>query len=149
MTPAILSSAVMQVNLLFDTMIASFLITGSISWLYISDRFVELPLALFGIAISTVILPRLSSYYVAKDQRGFERTMEWGTCYSSLLALPCTAGLILLAGPILISLIQYREFGLYDTSMARLSLIAYATGCLLYTSPSPRDRTRSRMPSSA
>ena len=128
MTPAILSSTVMQVNLIFDTIIASFLITGSISWLYISDRFVELPLALFGIAISTVILPRLATHYAVKDDNQFSKTMDWGIGSSLILALPCTAGLILLAGPILISLVQYREFSLYDTQMAYLSLAAYATG---------------------
>ena len=128
MTPAILSSAVMQVNLVFDTMIASFLITGSISWLYISDRFVELPLALFGIAISTVMLPNLAAHHAAKDTGDFKRTMHWGVCSSLLLALPCTVGLVLLAGPILAALVQYREFTLHDTMMARLSLAAYATG---------------------
>ncbi len=128
MTPAALSSAVMQVNLLFDTMIASFLVAGSISWLYISDRFVELPLALFGIAISTVILPRLSTHYVQEARKEFHGTLEWGVRASLLLALPCVAGLVLLAGPIFTSLVQYREFGAHDTSMASMSLIAYSAG---------------------
>ena len=128
MTPAVLSSAVMQVNLLFDTVIASFLIAGSISWLYISDRFVELPLALFGIALSTVMLPRLATHHVQDAKEAFHRTLEWGVRLSWMLALPCVAGLILLAGPIFVSLVQYREFGENDTLMASMSLIAYSTG---------------------
>ena len=128
MTPAVLSSGVMQINLLFDTLIASFLVTGSISWLYLSDRFVELPLALFGIAIGTVLLPGLSKHHAAADPDRFRETLDWGVRGVLLLALPCLAGLMLLAGPILVSLIQYREFTLHDTQMARFSLIAYAAG---------------------
>ena len=128
MTPAVLSSGVMQINLLFDTLIASFLVTGSISWLYLSDRFVELPLALFGIAIGTVLLPGLSKHHAAADSESFRAALDWGVRGVLLLALPCLAGLVLLAGPILVSLIQYREFTLHDTQMARFSLIAYASG---------------------
>ena len=128
MLPAIFGSSVVQINIIINTMIASFLIAGSISWLYISDRFVELPLAIFGVATATVILPRLSKQYVNQSTTGFNQTLEWALKLSIFIAIPSTVGLILLAKPILTSLIQYREFALHDTNMASLSLITYASG---------------------
>jgi putative peptidoglycan lipid II flippase len=128
MLPAIFGSSVVQINLLINTLIASFLAVGSISWLYISDRFVELPLAIFGVATATIILPRLSKQHVNQSTSGFSQTLEWALKLSLFIAIPCTVGLILLAKPILISLIQYREFTLLDTNMASLSLMTYALG---------------------
>jgi len=128
MLPAIFGSSVVQINLLFDTLIASFLASGSISWLYFSDRFVELPLALFGIAIGTVILPRLSRHHASGDARGFSDTLDWGLRASLLVAIPAMVGLICLAGPILATLIQYREFTADDTHMSALSMMAFAFG---------------------
>ena len=128
MLPAIFGSSVVQINLLINTLIASFLAVGSISWLYISDRFVELPLAIFGVATATIILPRLSKQYVTKSTSGFNQTLEWALKLSIFIALPCAMGLIILAKPILISLIQYREFTVLDTNMASLSLMTYALG---------------------
>ena len=132
MLPAVFSSAIVQVNLLFDTLIASFLIAGSISWLYISDRFVELPMGVFGIAISTVLLARLSAHRAATDLRRFQQTMDWGLRLAMTLAFPCVVGLIVLAQPILISLIQYRQFTSDDTLMVSISLIAYALGLPMF-----------------
>lgn len=128
MLPAIFGSSVVQINIIINTIIASFLIAGSISWLYISDRFVELPLAIFGVATATVILPRLSKQYVNQSTTGFNQTLEWALKLSVFIAIPSTIGLILLAQPILTSLIQYREFTALDTQMASLSLITYALG---------------------
>lgn len=128
MLPAIFGSSIVQINLLVDTMIASFLAQGSISWLYISDRFVELPLALFGIATATVILPLLSKQHVAKQPDKFSQTMNWAIRLSLVIAIPAMMGLVALAAPILATLVQYREFTLIDTQMATLSLMAYALG---------------------
>ncbi len=128
MLPAIFGVSIVQINLLFDTLIASFLASGSISWLYYSDRFVELPLALFGIALSTVALPRLSSLHATRDVHGFRATLDWALRSAFLVAVPAALGLILLAGPILATLVQYRAFSAQDTEMARLSLMAYALG---------------------
>ncbi|MGH1536867.1 MAG: murein biosynthesis integral membrane protein MurJ [Gammaproteobacteria bacterium] len=128
MIPAIFGSSVVQINLLINTLIASFLAVGSISWLYISDRFVELPLAIFGVATATIILPRLSRQYVNQSTSGFSQTLEWALKLSIFIAIPSAIGLILLAKPILTSLIQYREFTALDTNMASLSLITYAFG---------------------
>lgn len=128
MLPAIFGSSIVQINLLINTMIASFLVAGSISWLYISDRFVELPLALFGIATATVILPILSKHFVSNQLREFDQTLQWALKISLLISIPATLGLIVLSAPILFTLVQYREFSLFDTQMATLSLMAYALG---------------------
>ena len=128
MLPAIFGASIVQINLLIDTIIASFLAEGSISWLYISDRFVELPLALFGIATATVILPLLSKQHVAQQSESFSHTMNWAIRLSLVIAIPAMMGLVALASPILSSLVQYREFTPFDTQMASLSLMAYALG---------------------
>jgi len=128
MLPVIFGSSVTQINLIFDTIIASFLITGSISWLYMSDRFIELPLALFGISIATVLLPKLSEYYSKSDNKSYNATLNWGLKLGILISLPTSIGLILLAEPILITLLQYREFSINDVYMTAISLIAFAIG---------------------
>jgi len=128
MLPVIFGSSVTQINLVFDTIIASFLITGSISWLYMSDRFIELPLALFGISIATVLLPKLSEYYGKSDTSSYNATLNWGLKLGIIISFPTCVGLILLSEPILISLLQYREFSQNDVQMTSLSLMAFALG---------------------
>ena len=122
MLPAIFGSSIVQLNLLINTVIASFLTVGSISWLYVSDRFVELPLAIFGVAIATVLLPMLSRQFVAANSDDFNHSLHWALRLTCLFAIPATAGLILLAEPIIISLMQYRAFTALDTQMSALSL---------------------------
>ena len=124
----VFGSSVTQINMIFDTVIASFLITGSIGWLYMSDRFVELPLALFGISIATVLLPKLSEYYNKENKESYNITLNWGLKLGILISLPTTIGLILLAEPILITLLQYKEFSANDVNMTAISLIAFSLG---------------------
>jgi len=128
MLPMVFGSSVTQINMIFDTVIASFLITGSIGWLYMSDRFVELPLALFGISIATVLLPKLSEYYNKENKESYNITLNWGLKLGILISLPTTIGLILLAEPILITLLQYKEFSANDVNMTAISLIAFSLG---------------------
>ncbi|MGB9577878.1 MAG: murein biosynthesis integral membrane protein MurJ [Halothiobacillaceae bacterium] len=128
MLPAIFGSSVTQLNLLIDTILASFLIAGSVSWLYYSDRLVEFPLGMFGVALATVILPKLSREHAANSGADFNQTLDWGLRLTVLLALPATVGLVLLAGPLLATLFQYGEFSAHDTAMAQRSLIAYSLG---------------------
>ncbi|HIP69099.1 MAG TPA: murein biosynthesis integral membrane protein MurJ, partial [Chromatiales bacterium] len=128
MLPALFGSSVAQINLLINTIIASFLVAGSISWLYFSDRFVELPLALFGVAIGTVILPQLSSQHSNGSSKDFSHTLDWGLRVGAIVALPAMLGLIFLAGPILATLLQYKAFTAHDTQMAAISLAAYSLG---------------------
>jgi putative peptidoglycan lipid II flippase len=130
MIPAIFGSSVAQINLLFDTLIASFLVVGSVSWLYYSDRLVEFPLGVFGIALATVILPRLSSQFAARSGEGFSATLDWAMRWTWLITVPAAAGLFVLAGPVLATLFEYGAFASHDTAMARMSLMAYAFGLI-------------------
>ena len=126
MVPAILGSSVSQINLLLDTIIASFLIAGSLSWLYFADRLVEFPLGVFGIAIGTVMLPRLSRAYASEKNSEFDSTMSWGFRMAVLLVTPAAAGLLLLAVPLISTLFGYGEFEASDTRMSAWALRAYA-----------------------
>ena len=130
MIPALFGVSVSQINLLFDTFIASFLQTGSISWLYYSDRLLEFPLGLFGIAIATVILPALSRKHVDAHSEGFAHTMDWGVRMVTLLGIPAMLGLMVLAKPMLMVLFMRGEFSPHDVHQASLSLFAYASGLL-------------------
>ena len=127
MAPAMFGVSVSQINLLFDTILASFLPTGSPSWLYFSDRLVELPLGVFGVAIATVILPNLSRQF-ASGAEHFSRTLEWSIQMILLIALPATVALSILAEPILFTLFQYDKMTVRDVTMASYSLRAYALG---------------------
>lgn len=132
MIPAMFGVSVSQINLLFDTFIASFLMTGSISWLYYSDRLLEFPLGLFGIAIATVILPALSKKYVDKSGHQFEQTLDWGIRVVLLLGIPAMLGMIALASPMLKVLFMRGEFDAGDVEMASMSLMAYGSGLLSF-----------------
>jgi len=128
MIPALFGSSVAQINLLFDTFIASFLVSGSVAWLYYSDRLLEFPLGVFGIALATVVLPNLSEAHYKKGATHFNDTLRWAIQLSLLIALPATFGLFLLAQPILATLFEYGAFGANDTLMAAYSLMAYCLG---------------------
>ena len=128
MLPVLFAVSIVQINLLVDTLIASFLATGSISWLYFSDRLVEFPLGVFGIALATVILPNLSEKHAQGSTEGFSHMLDWALRWVFLIALPAAVGLAALAGPLLTTLFQYDEFTPYDVLMASQSLMAYAVG---------------------
>ncbi len=130
MLPIIFGSSVAQVALLLDTVLASLLVTGSVSWLYYSDRLMEFPLGIFTIAIATVILPSLSRQHAQKDTVAFSRTLDWALQLVLLICLPSAIGLFLLAGPLLCTLFQYSAFGPQDVIMSRYSLMAYAFGLI-------------------
>jgi putative peptidoglycan lipid II flippase len=133
MAPAIFGVSVSQINLLLDTVLATFLPTGSVSWLYYSDRLSELPLGVFGIAIATVILPNLSRHHVAQSTQAFSQTLDWALKMILLIAVPAAAALILLAEPILVTLFYYGEvMTIRDMAMASLSLKAYAAGLIAF-----------------
>ncbi len=130
MGPAVFGASVGQLNLLLNTLIASFLTTGSVSWLYYSDRLVEFPLGIFGIAVGTVILPHLSRNHAQLDTRSFSRALDWALRWMVLIGLPATLGLALLAKPLVYTLFQYQQFSAHDADMAALSLAGYAVGLL-------------------
>ncbi|WP_421131963.1 murein biosynthesis integral membrane protein MurJ [Alteromonas sp. A079] len=132
MIPALFGVSVGQINLLFDTFIASFLVTGSISWLYYSDRLLEFPLGLFGIAIATVILPALSRNHVGKDAKAFSANIDWAFRMVCLLGIPAAVGLATMARPILTVIFQRGAFTADTAIMASYSLTAYSFGLLSF-----------------
>lgn len=128
MLPALFGVSVTQLNLLLDTLIASFLVTGSISWLYYSDRLMEFPVGVLGVALGTVILPSLSRTHVIESPDGFSRTIDWALRWVLLLGVPAGVGLFVLAGPIISTIFQSDAFLARDVAMAQRSLMAYALG---------------------
>ena len=130
MVPILFGSSVAQINLLLDTILASLLVTGSISWLYFSDRLMEFPLGVFTIAIATVILPRLAARHAQGDRAGFGAALDWALRLLMVVGLPAALGLFLLAGPLIATLFQHDAFTPNDTLMARASLMAYSLGFL-------------------
>lgn len=132
MGPAIFGVSVSQINLLLDTVLASFLPMGSVSWLYYSDRLVELPLGVFAIAISTVILPSLSRQQANRSAEAFRATLDWAVRMVLLIGFPAAVALVILAVPILMTLFQYDKLTVSDVGMAAMSLQAYALGLLAF-----------------
>ena len=132
MIPGIIAGGVSQINMLIDTILASLLPTGSPSWLYVSDRLMQLPLGIFAIAIGTVILPRLSSLFVSEDKTSFSNTLDWSIKLVLIIGLPAVIGLVLLAEPIILILFERGEFNSGDSLQASYSLIALAFGLLAF-----------------
>jgi putative peptidoglycan lipid II flippase len=128
MLPAIFGSSVAQINVLLSGIIASLLPVGSISYLYYSDRLMEFPLGLFGIALATVTLPYLSRLWANEEHREFAETLEWSMRIAVLIAVPAAVGLIILAAPLIITLFHGGEFDTRSVEMTTLALRAYAIG---------------------
>jgi putative peptidoglycan lipid II flippase len=130
MLPAIFGSSVAQISIMLDTVIASFLAVGSMSWLYYADRLVEFPLGVFGIAIATVILPRLSEHHARASTATFTATLDWALRLVLLIGVPAALGLAVLAEPLMATLFYGGDFEARDVEMAAVSLYAYAPGLL-------------------
>lgn len=132
MLPAIFGVSVAQINTLINTVLASFLVTGSVSWLYYSDRLMEFPLGVFGIALATVILPSLSAQHTNGDRQEFSRLLDWALRWVFLIGLPATVALVLLAGPLLTTFFHYGAFGEQDVRMSSGALVAFSLGLLAF-----------------
>src|ERR1700754_4732399 len=128
MVPTLFGSSVAQINLLLDTVIASLLVAGSQSWLSQADRFLELPLGVFGVALGTVILPSLSRHHVTTDKEGFSRALDWGLRTTLLIAVPAMFALMILSVPLVATIFQHGRFTAFDTKMASLSISALSFG---------------------
>jgi putative peptidoglycan lipid II flippase len=128
MLPTIFSSSVSQLNLLVGTMFASLLVVSAQSWLYYTDRLIEFPLGLFGVAIGTVILPHLSRRHADTDQVGYSHALDWGLRSSMLVAIPAALGVALLAEPLAATLFFRGRFTAHDTHMVALSVSAMSVG---------------------
>lgn len=135
--PALFGVSVTQINLLLDTLIASFLVTGSISWLYYADRLLEFPLGLFGIGIATVILPSLSKLHAQNDvskntNKEFSATIDWAIKVICFFGWPALAGLMVLAQPIIMVLFMRGEFSQYEVLQVSFALFSYLAGLLSF-----------------
>jgi putative peptidoglycan lipid II flippase len=128
MIPTLIGSSVAQVNLLVDSVLATFLVSGSVTWLYYSDRLLEFPLGVFGVALSTVILPNLSRKFAQQNPQTFSATLDWALRLAVIITLPAALALAVLATPILVTMFQYEAFLMSDVEMTALSLSAYALG---------------------
>ena len=126
--PAIVAGGIAQINLLIDTIFASLLITGSPTWLYVSDRLIQFPMGIFAIAIGTVLLPSLSKAYAQKEKQAFTSQLEHAFKLIFFLAIPSLIGLVLFASPLLATIFQRGAFLWVDVEQASLSLIGFALG---------------------
>lgn len=130
MGPAVFGVSIGQISLLINTIFASLLVTGSVSWLYYADRLMEFPAGLLGVALGTVILPSLSRHYAQNSTEEFSRLLDWGLRLTFLLTLPAAVALAVLATPLITTLFYYGAFTVEDVWMTREALIAYSVGLL-------------------
>ena len=128
MLPAVFSVSVAQINLFVNTVLASFLVTGSVSWLYYSDRLMEFPVGVFGIALATVVLPSLSKENAVGDPEHFAKMLDWALRWVVVIAVPATVALYVLAIPLLTTIFQYNAFTVTDVAQSALALKAFAVG---------------------
>ena len=128
MAPAVFGVSVSQVSLLINTIFASFLVTGSVSWLYYADRLMEFPAGLLGVALGTILLPSLSKHHAGGATAEYSKLLDWGLRLTLLLALPAAAALAVLAMPLIATLFHYGRFSAEDAWMTREALVAYSLG---------------------
>jgi putative peptidoglycan lipid II flippase len=130
MAPATFGVSVAQISLLINTIFASYLTTGSVSWLYYADRLMELPAGMLGVALGTILLPSLSKYHADANHAEYSRLLDWGLRLTFLLALPCAVALAVIALPMVTALFQYGRFTGADALLTRDALAAYSVGLL-------------------
>jgi putative peptidoglycan lipid II flippase len=130
MAPAAFGVSISQVSLLINTIFASFLVTGSVTWLYYADRLMEFPAGLLGAALGTILLPSLSKYHASANAAEYSRLLDWGLRVTFVLAAPAAAALAVLAIPLIASLFHYGRFSAEDAWMTRQALAAYSVGLL-------------------
>jgi putative peptidoglycan lipid II flippase len=128
MAPAAFGVSVSQISLLINQVFASFLQTGSVSWLYYADRLMELPAGVLGVAVGTILLPSLSKYHAQANQDEYGRLLDWGLRITVLLAVPSAVALAVLALPLISALFNYGRFTADDVWMTRQALMAYSLG---------------------
>lgn len=130
MGPAVFGVSIGQISLVISTIFASFLVTGSVTWLYYADRLMEFPTGLLGVALGTILLPSLTRSFADKTNEEYSRLLDWGLRLTFMLALPCAVALALLAVPLIATLFHHGEFGVEDVMMTRNALTAYSVGLL-------------------
>ena len=130
MGPAVFGVSIGQISLLINTIFASFLVTGSVSWLYYADRLMEFPTGLLGVALGTILLPSLTRSFADKTGAEYSKLLDWGLRLTVMLALPCALALAMLAVPLIATLFHHGAFAEHDVMMTRNALMAYSVGLL-------------------
>lgn len=130
MGPAIFGVSVSQISLVINTIFASFLVSGSVSWMYYADRLMEFPTGILGVALGTILLPSLSKHHSDKSTEQYSQLLDWGLRLSFLLSLPAAAALAVLSGPLIATLFQYGKFSAHDLQMTQQALVAYSIGLM-------------------
>jgi len=130
MGPAILGVSVSQISLIINTIFASFLVSGSVSWMYYADRLMEFPSGVLGVALGTILLPSLARSFSSGNHMEYNRLMDWGLRLCFLLALPSSVALGILAKPLTVALFQYGKFSAFDALMTQRALVAYSVGLM-------------------
>ncbi|MEM6159716.1 murein biosynthesis integral membrane protein MurJ [Erwinia sp. P6884] len=130
MGPAILGVSVGQISLIINTIFASFLVSGSVSWMYYADRLMEFPSGVLGVALGTILLPSLAKSFSSGNHDEYSRLMDWGLRLCFLLALPSAVALGILAKPLTVALFQYGKFTAFDATMTQRALVAYSVGLM-------------------
>lgn len=130
MIPSMIGSSVAQISLVINTMFASFLAAGSVSWMYYADRLMELPSGVIGAALGTILLPSLSKHAAANNMIEYSALLDWGIKLCLLLILPAAVGLAVLAYPLVATLFMYHRFTIHDAHMTQYALMAYSIGLL-------------------
>ncbi|MGB7816108.1 MAG: murein biosynthesis integral membrane protein MurJ [Methylotenera sp.] len=130
MGPAVFGVSIAQISLLINTIFASFLQTGSVSWLYYADRLMEFPTGVMGVALGTILLPSLSKSFADKADGEYSKLLDWGLRLTLILALPAAVALAVLAVPLVTGLFHYGKFSALDVEMTRQALMAYSLGLL-------------------
>ncbi|KFF62405.1 murein biosynthesis integral membrane protein MurJ [Pectobacterium brasiliense] len=130
MGPAVLGVSVSQISLIINTIFASFLNEGAVSWMYYADRLMEFPSGVLGVALGTILLPSLAKSFASGNHDEYSRLMDWGLRLCFLLALPSAVALGILAKPLTVSLFQYGKFSAFDALMTQRALIAYSVGLM-------------------
>ncbi|MDQ6950290.1 MAG: murein biosynthesis integral membrane protein MurJ [Mariprofundales bacterium] len=128
--PALMGVAAVQINILIGTILATLLATGAVSYLYYADRIVQLPLALFGIAMGSALMPTLSSLLAEQRNHEARLQLQQGIGWLTWITLPATIGILILAEPIIITLFANGKFGYHDAIATAHTLQAYAIGLI-------------------
>lgn len=128
MGPAVFAASISQISLVINTILATFLVAGSVSWMSFADRLMEFPTALLGVALGTILLPSLSKHHANKSAEEYSALLDWGLRLALLLAVPAAVALALIGEPLTVALYQYGKFSAHDSEMTRRALAAYAVG---------------------
>lgn len=130
MGPAVIGVSITQISLLINTIFASFLAIGSVSWLYYADRLMEFPVGVLGVALSTILLPSLSKSYSSKNNKEYSNLLNWGLKVGFLFATPAAVALFILSTPLITTLFYYGAFTAHDVQMTHYALMAYSVGLI-------------------